>query len=430
MLFKLKLNNIYYWDIIRRDVFILINKKISGQQILNTKESNILTIKISNVFKGIKNYLIFRYYLIIRPKYIFTNFRRELNNNIPYDFISEIIYEKYQNESVSVEFIDKKTVSYIKLFLAQKTNIPPFSILKKHDIDIFGIADFVQSAIVKHFNIELNLKNTINHSIQEFLQLNHIYQKLFNLTDIKAVIGSNDGSLKGLYNAANNKNIISIEMQHGISPKSIMWTYHDQSVEMSKYYVLPKYFLTFSNYWNDKINYPVKKILECGNNYFYFDRINGENNIVLITNLNNYESFDLLAKSLSKFYSEKFVYLKLHPEQYNEKYKIKESFFDYKNVIVLTNEIDIYTIFKKCTHVVGVRSTFLYLSIQAGKNVYIKKSHNYDWDRNLLQYVDQFTEEQELISLINSKVKNPKLFKSPIFFEKLDFNIIDNLFIS
>ena len=80
-----------------------------------------------------------------------------------------MIYEKYQNESVSVEFIDKKTVSYIKIFLAQKTHIPPFSILKKRDIDIFEITDKIYS----------NSINGLNEAIAFYLN-NYIQKKMKN----------------------------------------------------------------------------------------------------------------------------------------------------------------------------------------------------------------------------------------------------------
>jgi hypothetical protein len=420
--------NLFYWDIIRREVFVKINKKIlNNSNVVSTpfKRNKYKTL-LYNELKKIKNIIIFNYLVYKKPKHLFTNFRRESSDSGYIDYISEDIFKQFKNDSISVEFIAKSRISFFKMLLGIDTCIPPISILERKFVETSQISKIIENAVYKHFGFKLIFEHVIDYSIQEFIQTNDFFNKVFKTINIKNVIGSNDGTLKGLYNSAKINLVNSIELQHGTSPGSIMWTYQNFHRDMSKYYYLPRFFLTFSDFWVDKIFYPVEKIISCGNNYFNIKNIKGNENIIIILNASNNDNFVKLASELSVFFPERIIYFKLHPEQFKIKNSLINIFSFHKNILVVSDDFNLKTLFKLCSHVIGVRSTFLYLSLQAGKMVYVKKAHNFNWDKTLLAYVSQFDSVEELAKLIKLK-KIENRINVPVFFEKLDINVINKL---
>ena len=84
--------------------------------------------------------------------------------------------------------------------------------------------------------------------------------------------------------------------------------------------------------------------------------------------------------------------------------------------------MDYAELFKRCNHVVAVRSTLIYIALQAGKNVYLFKRSNYSWDSDIFKYMQLFDNVAELKSYIDnvSEKKFKDFSEPPIFFQEFD----------
>lgn len=142
--------------------------------------------------------------------------------------------------------------------------------------------------------------------------------------------------------------------------------------------------------------------MSTGNDYFFTDKIVGSDNILFIANASTYNELANVAVETSRLTAKK-VYFKIHPEQYSEFKKIKNKIESISNVIVLGNGYSTSDLLLKCTHVVGVRSSFMYSASQAGKNIYLYKYKNYDWDKILLSKANIFFTPRELVDLVENR---------------------------
>lgn len=421
-LFHLTLSDgTFYWDLVRREIFMILNsKKVNPPQ----NKKNVL---FKNFYKKIINKLTTRYILRKNPKYLFHTFQRNKKHNKPYDNISDHIVDKFKINSVCIENSNHNSISYFKLILLLDTRVPPPQYIYTKSCDeIKRVVSRINLSVQKHYGFKIDCEEIIRYSILFYKQSFNYYNELFKKSKLKFIMGGNDGTHKGLYLAAKKNNISSMELQHGISIGSILWNYPKQIKQLDSKLILPDYFLTFSKIWNNVFSYPSKNIVNIGNNNFFISKTYYSNNILFVSNLKINSKLMKLAKALGEIESNKIIYFKLHPQQYHLKKEISNHFKFINNINVVTNEMSDNEIFKICNHIVGVRSTLLYTALQAGKNIYIYKIFNYNWDHLILKFGELFENVIDLKNKIDKKPKIANKLKTP-FFERFNFKVISNI---
>ena len=425
-----------YWDIIRREVFAAINKYNKDKFQIN--EDNLkffsqLTDKLKDIFKLFLNYFILRYIIKKKPKYIFTTFQRNQKNGHIFDNIVDHLYLILKSDSVCVESVNKKSISYKKILKLNETRVPPvfiYSSSVKNDID--GINAFVNEAIYKHFKIKLDLSAVITNSLNTFVTTRNFYQQLLKNHKPKAFFCSDDGTMKGLYSAARSNNITIFEIQHGASPGSILWNYPKELSSNDNGIITPDIFLTFSEYWNSNLKFPVKEKISIGNDNLYTPKINGTDGIAFLSNNNINEDLINLAIQLEKYKINNRIFFKLHPQQYGNKAKIINSLPSASNITVISDEMNNTEILENVNHFVAVRTSLIYVALQAGKSLYLYKKNNYDWDKELIKIANVFSNEKQLYNAIfkenniNNKHKNIPTYFSKFNEEKF-LDILDKI---
>lgn len=424
-LFNLQLaDGTYYWDIVRREMFAALNAAYQGtyKSPQSICKNRIITV-IKDIVKAGINELSLMYLTAKKPVYIFTTFQRHKRGIKVVDYITDHLYDLVSNDSICIEHINKSSISYLNIFMGRNTRVPPVNIrLRNEDIDVLNIEKAITTAVSKYFNFSIDIYDVVNYPIQTFKENRNYYRRLFSKFLPKAVICSNDGSLKGLYFAAKEVGVPAIELQHGASPGSILWTYPEKYKSPLPGFILPVAFLTFSNYWSDITKFPVKWMSSIGNNNFYQPPVPGGKDIVIVSNINTHKIWLDLVLNLADLVEGRKIYYKLHPQHFHLKEDIINEFQEKSNVVVITNEIDLTEVFQLCNHVVGMRSTMIYSALQAGKNVYLFKRSNYDWDVDIFKYLELFNDASELNNLIeNTSNKNSKSQSiPPMFFEKFN----------
>jgi len=424
-LFTLQLaDGTYYWDIIRREVFAALHALSKGStDYPKHKFRTSVIVKIKDFLKMGVNELTLYYQVRCNPEFLFVTFQRPKQDSLLADYITDHLYESFSDNSVCIEHINKQEISYRKIALGRRTRIPPVKIsMGKMDSDISKVDKTISEAISKYFEFPINICDVAYYPIQAFKQTRDYYRRLFSKILPKSIVCTNDGSLKGLFFAAQEANISTIELQHGASPGSILWTYPKAIEKFVSHLTVPSAFLTLSDYWKNTINYPVKLKSTIGNDNLYQVPISGDDNIIIVANLMSHKVMIDLTLELANLYSERKIYYKLHPQQFEQKSKVINEFSRKSNIIVVTNELNDFDLFENCNHVIAVRSTLIYAALQAGKNVYIFKRHNYNWDSDIFKYTELFDNATELKNYIDnaSKKKSTDVSKIPVFFQKFD----------
>lgn len=421
-LFTLQLSDgTYYWDIIRTELFAALNaasKKITGYP--EPKYKSPITTIIKDFVKVSINELTLSYLVRFKPDYIFTTFQRQKVNYLFVDNIMDHLYDLVSDKSICVEHINKDSISYRAIVLGRKTRIPPVYIpIGKKDSDAVAINETITKIINKYFNFSINVYDIIHYPIRVFKENRNYYRRLFSKLLPKVIVCGNNGTLKGLYFAAREAQIPTIEVQHGISPGSIMWTYSRKYRKPHPGLIIPDVFLTLADCWNNENEYPTSMTYSVGNDNLYQEPVIGKNNILIISNLMLHKDLVALTLEIADLVKGKKIYYKLHPQQYDCKEDVVNVFSGYDNIEVISDEMNSTELFECCNHVVGVRSTLLYLALQAGKNVYIYRRHNYSWDKYLLENLASFGDAIEFKKLIDYTAdKIPK--KPPVFIQKFN----------
>jgi len=236
-----------------------------------------------------------------------------------------------------------------------------------------------------------------------------IYDVLIKIQKPKRIFLTDGIYLSPLIAVAEKYNIEVIEMQHGVINKYHL-AFHFPDQKRNTYF--PHKLLMFSDYWKSKATYPEgTELISTGNDFFFYDFNKDKENktILIIGNGLLYNQFLSFLKLNINFFEKndyKITY-KLHPAEipgWETRYKELKELNDSKRIEVITDESSIAILIKKSEFVIGVNSTSIYESLDAGCKVIIL-------DLQSAEYFD------DLIKSNIIKKKNPLIPISTIDFD-------------
>lgn len=350
----------------------------------------------------------------------------KINKEMYFDRIQEYFARVFPNDTLIIElhtgskhhsprmFKNISYEDYLSLIIKLKSK---FSILDKEDEE--NINKFV-FYIKKKLPIQLedkdykNIEYILQDVSKKLVYYNMYYKKLFNLIKPKIIFFENGfyGKRAAIIKVANEMNIVTCEFQHGlVSLNHTAYNYSNFILHNDEFNMyLPKYYLTYGEYWNENIRIPSEKVI-VGNPYFEekISKLGKSNrkcdedavNNILIVSQGSISNVLLkitegLAKNLANYKNYKIIY-RLHPGEipHINRYNFLNK---YKNVEV-DYESNIYELINMSQCVVGVYSTTLFEAIGLNKKILI-----YD-DAQARRHIDYkignwFKNEFELVKLI------------------------------
>ena len=416
-LFELKYKNKFaVWDLCRRDIFLEIIRILKKKPNKFPYEVNSYD-KYKNYFKKIYNNIILFFLSFKKAETLVIAFRRFKRKNLIYDFSIDPIASKLDD----CFYLDFANPSLFKAIFLKDSSYPSFKIIIKSYNDINNISKYIDECIFKNFKVNFNSKPIVNHSLNCFFTGEFFFKNLIKNLKCQRVMYSDNGILKSIPYVCSKINIPCFEVQHGASPKSIIWTYPaKKKVFLNKkncYY--PDYFILWGDYWKKIYNLPSKFIISGTHNYI--EKCNHLDGILFISDISNYLYFSSIAKQLANTLPYRKIFFKLHPSQFNEFSKIKLDFKNQKNIKIITDEIENKKLLSKVSDFVAIRSSLIYLALQSGCRGHILKQNDYNWDEELFNFTHQFSKVHELIKNLNKKSSKPQ---SPNYFEKISINTL------
>jgi hypothetical protein len=422
-------DGIYYWDIIRLNIYVKLHTIYGGafaSSIPVQLQRPSFSLYIKDVVKKILNIFTRQYLARRRPKYVFISVQRIRQGGKLIDEISDHLYGLLLKESIAIELSNKRAINYLYIFLGLRTRAPQaLTTICYRDPDLNSMATKISEVIFKYFNVKIESKDLIDEELKVFRSQKKYYLNLFNRHRPKAFICVNNGTLKGLYSAAKERNIPTFELQHGeISSFSARSKYPPCIASSDEGIYLPTVLMTFSDYWNDVVYFPAKKIVSIGNDYFSQALGPQIGDGVLFVSADMYqESLLKLSIAVAENNKNRAVYFKLHPHEFCKKSAIKNIIKGLPNFFVITDDINFQELFKRSAFIIGVHSTMIYTALQAGKKVCIYKYAHYFYHKDIFPYVELFDNASGLIDILENRSGDyfEKINKSPIFFKPFNF---------
>lgn len=369
-------DEIFFWDIVRHDVFYLIFRNyLNGQ----TEQNMYSKISLSKIVKSFSSIIreIKCMYSNTKYKYIFFKCSRNVIDGKEIDIISNDYLQVIGKESMIIEnYGESKFFNNKRVIIKKRIN----KISNKNKTYNYHIDKIIKNT----FGVDVFLDSFINIRIEDFkIEKNH-YTNLLKRRKPKAVFFTQNGIQKGLMCSCRELGIPSIELQHGLANYCHPAYSYPKEIEQYKgtEVIVPDIYLGFSNYWIKNINYPVKKSIAMGNTYY-------SNPVSLIEKKQKeitFISVNIFQKKIEAFldiylekHSDKKINLKLHPNQSNDIDRISKKYNAYKNLKVYYNEVTLSELFYRSKEVVVVTSTAAYEAINFGcKLKIIKDELSYD----------------------------------------------------
>ncbi|MCX4296486.1 MAG: hypothetical protein OSJ73_05565 [Lachnospiraceae bacterium] len=221
--------------------------------------------------------------------------------------------------------------------------------------------------------------------------------------------------------ACKNKKVITAELQHGLTAKyHSHYQYSDCIIKSNRCKkMLPDYFLTFGEYWNNQVKIPQKCNTIGYAKPVIKDNVPINNKILFCAGLNFDTYIQFFDKLLSELDENIEIYFRFHPTYSSKKYRDQfNKYLNYPNFFIADNEdLDFYM--KKCRYVIVDGSTVCYEALFMGRIVFSFAS---DQSTRLgissLPYIHLFNSVDDFIDLW----KNRNTFKSEYHFEFFDLN--------
>lgn len=415
--------NLPWWDIVRYEVFQILLYKFNVRKITPPSKSPNIVKKTKKIIRLFYNEILYRSN-ISHKDYIFYMASRNVGKNgYSYDIISDELYNQVSKKSLIIESsLEAKRQEFVYynfslLFYKKIRGLSP--IKKKYNLNID-----IEEKLYETFGEKVNIKGLIDKTLTNFEIDYNYYIKLFNKIKPKIIFFVMNGIQKGMVSAANDLNIPTVELQHGLCNEFHMAYSYPKEVCHYKLKTIPTYFFTFGSFWN-RINYPVKKKITIGNNFYscFLEESNDSKKGTLIVLANIYTEVLLnLAKEILKRDKKGYYIIKLHPNQIKEKKVIERYFYNYPNVEIIGTEKNIPEILAKVENVLAIQSTVLYEALQRKKKIIIYKKYDYIMNRDLFNFKNVYLVSNHMEALQAIKKEYIEDEEIPVFFQKFDKN--------
>ncbi len=424
--FNQKIGDVYFWDIIRYELYIDILRNIKPVNVVkkNTKISILnKTIRVLKQIFSLVNFLLFT-----KCDFLFiTSSRNKIENDLFFDRNlgdilnvcnkKNVLFEKFQ--------IDITDCHYRKNALLDPS-VTIKSILSK----FIRRKDYSQ--VLASIHKEFEHCNFTNERINE-LVVNYktdllFYNFVFKNKKPKICFVNQNGIQKGLFCAGERYKVSIVEVQHCVIDEgNPAYHYSKDIIYKKEQLYLPTYFFTYSSYWNEQVYYPVKKIIDIGNSFLFkpsnfIDEDSLKKGALVVASANVYgENLKEIVIALSKKNSEIPIYFKLHPNQFAEKEYYITEFLDFKNVQVVSNENNMEQLLAESNSLLVIQSTTIYEALHLRKKGIIYKRQSFEGHNSLFDNPNVYLVDtaEEIIGAINQPYIEENL-NEQFFFKDFD----------
>lgn len=437
-LFNKKINDVYFWEWIRRKVDIKCMSDSDASESKKNKLNDSRKKYLKRAYLMCKNILVKNPFLANSAEVLFWGWRRRERSGIGTDVLcdpiidhlerSHLVIEKPVNEShlkppdhVNVRYLD-----FIEYFssLVVKLGLVKVSLSD----DERKLLQDIKNRIRSEIGVELDLETIVKRNLIKRKVEKPLYEALIRRIEPEIVImGIASSGKETFIEVCKDNQVPVVELQHGVmSEYKLAWSFPEERKKRT----FPDYFFTFGSYWSSRVELPIpdqniydlgfpdheRRIRNCRNIE------NRENQILFISQPEIGQDLVELAIELKEITEYKVVY-KLHPaeiEDWSDRYPQLEK----SEVNVASKEL--YKLFSESSAQVGVYSTALFEGLSFNLTTFLVKLPGVEMvsDLDSYEFVYLVDSAEELSKRLSDIDKGKNEFDSEIFFRRNSLNNI------
>ena len=420
-LFSKKIGNVYFWELVRFNVFRQITEvtKIYGQG--HTKLDVNSKVRRNYVLNAIKNLFRKNPFLTSKCDILFWGSprRKLMEDQLWWDIHNDPVIESLEDayECLLIEpslhnshFSPAKTahIRYldIVLFLGTiliKTKLVRFCLSKTEENKLGEI----ERQINDWFNTRIDLKKAVTSRLLERKSILPLYTFLIKKISPKVVVITVSYGNKIIIEACRKLDIPVVELQHGagIGRYHLGYSFPD---EFTKTITFPDYFLAFGDFWKDRSKYPIEKhrIFNVGYPFLEMEtrkyaQVSKKDQVVFISGGHIGEKMSRFAVELKarRDFPLDIVY-KLHPGEYARWNREYPWLVNSGVIIVDDDSVPLYKLLAQSRALIGVNSTVIYEGLAFGLRTFLL-------DLPGVEYMDELiaSHSVNVVSTVNELVE-------------------------
>lgn len=427
-LFDFRVKDICIWDHLRYKVFYdFLFSEVRENEIKKKKEFGSLRLlsKLTIYTKGIFEFMLLilkrkKYELVVlddgNRKYLHENY---INNHLG-PFTEHLSHSRsvivFNTSPERPVYKDHPSIDEINIsFLVQIRKLASKFIFFKKSEDLFfdEIVNILNSNFSGHVEKRTLKRDFIERSYFDYI----FFTFAINRLSPKKLILCDNGSCKGIYEAANRCSISAYDIQHSLMSRyNILYSYSKKVSKESV--VMPSKILTYGQYWNDKYQtyadriavgspfHEIKKNEVMGKSVSdAFSHLDKEKTMLIISSMRSGKKLERIVISLANQLEDfDFIY-KLRPNEYpfwKEVYS--NEFVEHPRIFVAdTDEIGLYELFRVSGYQIGINSTAIIEGMTFNLKTFILKD---SWYLEMLDFIEDgyvklVVSDEEVINGIN-----------------------------
>lgn len=368
--------DLYFWERIRKKVYDEINKE-KGKR---GQAHSARTSKTDDIKKGVrllKNAFQKNPFLAGEADYLFYGHsrRKKLEDGLWWDIYCDPIVDTLKDDEylliespyLASHCTPAKTENIRHLDMItyadgvrEKLNL--YSGLTSEDKELL---EDIENEIQSRFGVAIDLISLVERKALNRNTSVPLYKRLLKRVDPDIAVLVVSYGKETFIEACNELQIPTVELQHGVIHTNHLG-YHYPGDRTKRYF--PDYLLTFGEYWNDCVDYPIEdeRVIAVGYPYLEqrrkkYEDVNSSDQILFI-------SQGTIGEQLSKFAMEvnehpdidhDIVY-KLHPGEYDRWRDEYPWLVDADFEVIDSSEPPLYELFAKSSAQIGVGSTAVF----------------------------------------------------------------------
>jgi hypothetical protein len=427
-LFNYRVKGICVWDHLRYKVFYdFLFSEVRENEIKKKKEFRSLRLlsRLTIYTKGIFEFILLilkrkKYELVVlddgNRKYLHGKY---INNHLG-PFTEHLSHSRsiiVLNASVERPVyknhpsIDEINISF--LFQIRKLASKFIFFKKSEDLFFDEIVNILNANFSGHVEKRTLKRDFIERSYFDYIFFTFVMNRLSS----KKLILCDNGSCKGIYEAADRCSISVYDIQHSLMSRyNILYSYSKNVSKESV--VMPSKILTYGEYWNDKYRtlaeriavgspfHEIKKNEVIGKSVpEAFSHFEKEKTMLIISSMRSGKKLEQIVISLADQLEDfNFIY-KLRPNEYpfwKEVYS--NEFVEHPRIFVIdTDEIGLYELFRVSSYQIGINSTAIIEGMTFNLKTFILKD---SWYLEMLDFIEDgyvklVVSDEEVITGIN-----------------------------
>ena len=412
------------WDIIRYHVYVKYYFSLKARENLKIKP----VFNLSYYFNLLKK-TIYQLKVILFNKgeiIFFTSSRYKNQEGFYFDKSAKPLIEKVKHKSFAIESTFNNNISYTNTY---NLSFVVSKLLGKNIYDKNALECYynqINKVIIETFGENLFSFDEMCAIVRKFYVEYYYFKFIFKIKRTKQIFIAT-GNPKAQIKVAKEQDIKTFLIQHaGIEFDEIDYSYPN-FINPDSNILYPETLLTLGNYWGKQINIPVKEKLVIGSDYFnHKPNIPTDDTILIISTIVHSTELKKFTQNLASSRKDLKIVYKLHPNEFHLIDSYINLFKNYKNVSVLSTELDTNILIAKCQLVILIVSATLYEALNQNKKVAVFKRINYKRQKKLahlsnLYFFDETSEVNEILT--------KKTIETTVdFYIPLDMNLVNHIF--